>query len=293
MLSSTASLQSLIASLNAMNERQTKITNEMSSGVRMTALSDDADAAGQAVLMAATLRGNDSFVATATTVGNRMQAADTALSSVVSQLTSAITTAVGALSDVTSATARATDAHQLAAIRDSILSLANSSYAGSYLFSGSGTAVPFAEDASGAVSYVGDAQTSSVTLSGGGKLQSSLAGASVFMAASASVFSALNDAIAALQPGSTADAATVTGNLRASLDNVSLQRAMLDTAQNRLSSESSYVTSQSTNLTADQSTLLSADTVALATELSAVTTQRSALLSTIGIVQKGSLFDYL
>jgi flagellar hook-associated protein 3 FlgL len=293
MLSGTASLQSLITSLNAMNDRQTKITNEMSSGVRISALSDDASAAGQSVMMANTLRRDDSFVATAATVGSRMQASDAALSSVVTQLTSAISTAVGALSDSTSATARATAGQQLVAIRDSLLSLANSSYSGSYLFSGSGTAAPFTEDASGVVTYAGDTQTSSVTLTSGGKLQSSLAGSSVFMASSASVFSALNNAIVALQPGSTADAATVTGNLRTALDIVSLQRAVLDTAQSRLSSESTYVSSQSTNVSADQSTLLSADTVTLATELSAVTTQRSALLSTIGIVQKGSLFDYL
>lgn len=293
MLSSNASLQSLLTSLSEMNATQTKITQETSSGVRLTALSDDAGAAGQSVTMADTLRRDDSFVATATTVGSRMQAADTALSSVVTQMTSAISTAVGALSDGTTDTARATAAQQLASIRDSILSLANSSYSGSYLFSGSGTVAPFTEDSAGVVTYGGDAETSSVTLTSGGKLQSSLTGSSVFTASSASVFGALNDAIAALQPGSTADAATVTGDLRSALDNVTAQRAVLDTAQNRLSSESSYVAPQKTNVAADQSTLLSADTATLATELSAVTTQRSALLSTIGIVQKGSLFDYL
>ena len=295
MLSSNASLQSLISSLSDMNDRQTKISNEVSSGMRLTALSDDATAAGQAVTMADTLRRDDSFVATATTVGSRMQAADTALSSVVTQMTSAISTAVGALNDSTSEAAKATAATQLASIRDSILSLANSSYSGSYLFNGSGTTSPFTEDASGNVSYNGNAQTTSVSLTSGGKLQASLAGSSVFSATGASVFGALNDAIAALQSGSTTttDATTITANLTAALNNVTSQRAVLDTAQNRLSNESTYVTSQKTNLSADQSTLLSADTATLATELSAVTTQRTALESTIGIVQKGSLFDYL
>ncbi|AFL88147.1 flagellin/flagellar hook associated protein [Terriglobus roseus DSM 18391] len=293
MLSSNSSLQSLLTSLSDMNARQTKISQETSSGVRLTALSDDASAAGQAVTMADTLRRDDAFVATANTVGSRMQAADTALSSVVAQMTSAISTAVGALTDGTTATARATAAQQLGSIRDSLVSLANSSYSGSYLFSGSGTVAPFTEDASGNVTYAGDAQTTSVTLTSGSKLQSSLAGASVFLASGASVFTALNDAIAALQPNASANAATVTGALRSALDNVTSQRAVLNTAQARLSSESTYVSTQKTNLTADQTTLLSADTATLATELSAVTTQRSALLSTIGIVQKGSLFDYL
>ena len=110
------------------------------------------------------------------------------------------------------------------------------------------------------------------------------------------MFGSLNAIIAELSSNSTTDttdASTLVGNLNDALTNVTSQRAVLDTAQSRLSTESNYVTTLKTNLSAQQSTLLSADTASLATQLSAVTTQRSALLSTIGIVDKGSLFDYL
>jgi flagellar hook-associated protein 3 FlgL len=293
MLSSNASLQHLVSSLSDMNDRQTRISNEMSSGVRLSALSDDASAAGQSVTMSSNLRRADSFIATANTVGSRMQASDTALSSAATQISSAIATAIGALNDTASSTAKATAAQQLVSIRESLLSLANSSYSGSCLFGGSATATPFTEASDGTVTYAGNTQTSSIVLNSGAKLQSSLAGSNVFTASGASVFGALNSIITALQSGSSTPSATLVGNLRTALDNVTSQRAVLNTAQNRLSSESDYITSQKTNLSAQQSTLLSADTATLATELSAVTTQRSALLSTIGIVQKGSLFDYL
>jgi CheY-like chemotaxis protein len=162
-----------------------------------------------------------------------------------------------------------------------------------YLFSGSSTAQPFTQQSDGTVTYNGNAQTTSVALAGGGALQSSLPGSSVFTATSASVFGTLNDLITGLNGTGTLDSATLVGNLTDALTNVSSQRAVLNTAQNRLSSESDYVTTQKTNLSAQQSALLTADPAALATELSAVTTQQNALMSTIGIVQKGSLFDYL
>lgn len=292
MLNSATSLQQMLASLSNLSDQQTRISQEMSSGLRISSLGDDPVASGQAVTMADTLRQDAAFLSTASNASNRMQTADTALGSVVSQLTSAISTATGALSGTGNATTRAVAAQSLASIRDTILSLANSSYGGSYLFSGSSTATPFTEDAAGNVTYTGNNDATSVVLTSGSTVSTSLAGNNVFTASRTSVFDALNNIITALQSGTTDPSSLVSG-LRDALNNVISQRATLNSAQSRLSSESDYITAQKTNLLAQQSTLLSADPASLATELSSVTTQHSALLSTIAVVQKGSLFDYL
>jgi flagellar hook-associated protein 3 FlgL len=289
-------IQGLVTSAGGLNTREASIANSISSGVRLNQLSDDPVAAGQAAAQATSLRSDDAFLSTAVTVGSRLQASDTVLSSVVTQLTSAISTAVGALNDTDNASDRATAAQQLKSLRDSLLSLANSSYTGSYLFSGSSTSPPFTQAPDGTVTYTGNTSTSTVPLLSGGTLQSSLAGSSVFLGSTGSVFDSLNAVIAELATSSssnTTDSASLVGNLRNALTTVTSQRAALDTAQSRLSGESDYITAQKTNLSAQQSTLLTADTASLATQLSAVTTQRSALLSTIAIVEKGSLFDYL
>ncbi|MEG9432636.1 flagellin N-terminal helical domain-containing protein [Terriglobus sp. ADX1] len=293
MLNSTTSLQQMLSSLSNLSDQQTRISQEMSSGLRITSLGDDPVASGQAVTMADTLRQDAAFLSTASNASNRMQTADTALGSVVSQLTSAISTATGALSGTGNTTTNAVAAQSLSSIRDTILSLANSSYGGTYLFSGSSTAVPFTEDASGNVTYTGNSDATSVALTSGGTVSTSLAGNNVFAASGASVFDALNNIITALQSGATPDSSSLVSGLRDALNSVISQRATLNSAQSRISSESDYITAQKTNLLAQQSTLLSADTATLATELSSVTTQRSALLSTIAAVQKGSLFDYL
>jgi flagellar hook-associated protein 3 FlgL len=289
-------IQGLVTSAGDLNTREASIANSISSGVRLNQLSDDPVAAGQAAALATSLNRDDAFLSTSGTVGSRLQASDTALGSVVTQLTSAITTAVGALNNTDNASDRATAAQQLTSIRESLLSLANGSYTGSYLFSGSSTSAPFTEAADGTVTYTGNASTSTIPLLSGGTLQSSLAGSSVFLGTTGSVFGSLNAIISELSTNGTTDttdAAGLVGNLRDALTAVTSQRAVLDTAQTRLSGESDYITAQKTNLSAQQSTLLTADTASLATQLSAVTTQRSALLSTIAIVEKGSLFDYL
>lgn len=289
-------IQGLVRSAGDLNAREADISNAISSGVRLNHLSDDPVAAGQAATLADSLRRDDAFLSTAGSVGNRLQAADTALGSVVTQLTSAISTAVGALNNTNNDVDRAAAAQQLKSIRESLLSLANSSYNGSYLFSGTSGTVPFSEASDGTVTYTGDTNTTAVPLLSGGTLPGSLPGSTIFLASGASTFASLNAIIAELsQAGgaNTGDAAGLVGNLRSSLTNVTSQRAFLGTAQSRLSSESDYITAQKANLSVQQSTLLTADTASLATQLSAVTTQRSALLSTIGIVEKGSLFDYL
>ncbi len=285
-------IQSLVTSAGNLNLQQANISSELSSGVRLNQLSDDPVAAGQTVRMADALRRDDSFIASANTAGNRLQATDTALSSVVTQLTSAISIATSAYNGTNDATSRNAAVQQLKTLRDSLVSLANSSYSGSYLFSGTGANQPFTEASDGTVTYSGTATTSQVPLASGGTVQGSMVGSAVFQANGASVFDSLNHAINDLSNGGT-DPSAFVGALKDALTNVSAQRTTLNTAQNRLSDESTYITNQKTNLTADQSTLIAADPASLATQLSSVTTQRSALLDTISVVEKGSIFDYI
>lgn len=293
MLSNTSSLQQILSSLHGLSDQQTRIAQEMSSGMRITSLGDDPAAAGQAVTMADSLRQDAAFLSTASSATNRMQTADTALSSVVSQLTSAISTATGALNGSGTDASRAAAMQTLMGIRGSILSLANSSYGGSYLFGGTSSGTPFTMDATGDVTYSGNSDTTRVALTSGSTVTTSLTGDVLFLSSNASVFGALNQAIAALQAGGSSDATSLVSGLHDALSNVITQRSVLNALQSRLSGESDYITQQKANLQVQQSTLLSADSASLATELSSVTTQRSALLSTIAVVQKGSLFDYL
>ena len=287
-----AAIQSLVASAGNLSTQEANISSELSSGMRINQLSDDPVAAAQVSRLTDALQRDDSFIASDNTASNRLQATDTVFSSVVNQLTSAVMTATGAYNDTGSATARATAIQQLKSVRDSLVSLANSNYSGTYLFSGTSVNEPFIEAADGTVTYAGNTSISAVPLASGGTVQGSVVGSSVFLASGASVFDSLNAVINDLSSGGT-NASVYVGALNTALTNVSAQRAVMNTAQNRLSDESTYDTDQKTNLSAQQSSLLAADPTSLATQLSALTTQRSALLSTISDVEKGSIFDYI
>ncbi len=288
----------LVASLNSSTLSEQQLTAELSSGLRVSSLSADPVAAGQASLLSSAISQDDSFVQTASSTQSLMQVADSALGSVVTQLTSALSLAVGGNSGTASASDLTSLSQQLSSVRDQVVSLANTSYQGTYIFAGSqGNVPPFTVDAStspATTTYNGDSQAGSVTTANGQQIQTGLAGSAVFVAPGADVMAALNNLIADFASGTvSATASTDVGILSAALGNVSQQRSVLDSSLSRLESASTYAQTDATNRTAAVSTLVAADPATVATQLSSAETQKQALMSVISTVEKQSLFDHL
>jgi flagellar hook-associated protein 3 FlgL len=170
----------LVASLNNSTLSEQKLTSELSSGLAVSSLSDNPVAAGQASLMSSAISQDDSFVQTAASTQSLMQVTDSALSSVVTQLTSALSLAVAGNSGTQSASDLSSLSQQLGSVRDQVVSLANTSYQGTYIFSGSqGNLQPYTVDAStspATTSYNGDSQVGTVTTENGQQIQTGLAG---------------------------------------------------------------------------------------------------------------------
>jgi flagellar hook-associated protein 3 FlgL len=288
---------SLVGSLQQVAATEQTLTGELSSGVRVQKPSDDPLSAGESVTLTAQMAQDDSFVQSAASEQSRMQATDSALGSVVTQLTSAISLAVQAGNGTEGASELQAVGAQLSGIRDSVLSLANSSYQGSYLFAGSKTGTqPYALGSSttpATAVYSGDTQTQTVMTPEGQAIAVNVAGNAIFSNPAADVLGTLNGLIAQLATG-TAGAGTesAVGTLTAALTNVSSQRVPLDTALSAMQSASEYTQTQATQLSAAKSTMVAADTAQVATQLSQAETQNSALLSVISTLEKGSLFDY-
>jgi flagellar hook-associated protein 3 FlgL len=288
-------LVNLSSSLDQSSSVEAQLTAELSSGLRVSSLSSDPVAAAQSSLLNSTISQLDTYVQVASNEGSRLQTADSALGEVVTQLTSAISTATQATNQTQNAANQTAAVQTLTGVRDTILSLANTSYSGTYLFSGSkGTTQPFSLDTSttpATVNYAGDAAVQSVTTPSGQSIAVNLPGSAVFTP----VLNALNQMIADLSSG--APSATVTADstaLTTALHGVTTQRATLDSSLSKLQSTSTYVQTQAANATAAQSTLVSASTADVATQLSASETQHQALLSVIsGLEQQTNLFGYL
>jgi flagellar hook-associated protein 3 FlgL len=291
-------VRGLVASLNNSTLSEQKLTAQLSSGLRIASLSDDPVAAGQASLLSSAISQDDSFVQTASTTQGLMQVAGSALSSVITQLASAISLAVAGNSGTASAADLTSISQQLSGLRDQVISLANTSYQGTYIFAGSkGNTQPFALDANtspATITYTGDSVAGSITTENGQQIQTTLAGSSVFTAPGADVMSAFNNLVADFAGGTlTSTAATDIGILQSAMSNVSQQQEILSNSLARLESASTYAQTDAVNRTAAVTTLVSADPAKIATQLSSAETQNQALMAVISTVEKQSLFDYL
>ncbi len=287
----------LAQSINLAAANEQTLTNELSSGLRVSSLSVDPVAAAANVQLSGSISRIDSFVRSSATQQSRLQVTDTTLGDVVSQVTSALSLAVSAGSGTLSTAALSAIAQQVTDIRNNVVSSANTSYEGQYLFSGSqGNTKPFVLDTStdpATATYHGDAATQSIETPNGQKVQVNAAGSNVFQASGADLLGTLNQLVSDLTSGSTVGIQADGTALTTALGNVTTQRAALDSSLSRLTATTGYANNQETALKVQQSALLSADPVSVATDLKSAEVQYQALLGVTAVLNKVNLFDYL
>jgi flagellar hook-associated protein 3 FlgL len=290
-------IQNLAWPLNQITGEMQSLTNHLSSGLAVSSLSDNPLAAAQSSMLASQISRDDTFSQTSSSQTSLMQVADSTLGDVVNELTSAISLAVKAVNGTNNSANNSSIAQELSGIRDQILSLANTSYQGSYLFSGSQNVQPFTLDSTtdpATVTYNGDSNIRSIETPNGQSLQTNLPGSSVFGSGTTGVLGALNQMISDLTNG--APASTLSSDssaLTTSLNQVSSQRTVIDNSLSRLKSATTYNATEETQLKAQQSTLVAADQATIATQLASSEAQYQALLSVMSGLQKQSLFDFL
>ncbi len=292
-------LSNVAASLDRTQLQEQQLTTELSSGVRVTSLSQDPVAAGENVLLLNQMQRDDLFTQSANLVQGQLQVADSALGGVVTQLTQAISLATGANNGTLNPSQLQSIANQLDGIRDEVTSLANTSYQGQFLFSGGQTStMPFAlsnNSVPAKFTYNGDQTINYLQAPNGHTIQLNLPGNQIFPTSGTnSAFEALNNLISDFSSGAPI-ATTVqdTQALSSALGYISQQRVTLDNSLSRLSAASDAVTSEKTQLTSAQTNLMQADLPKLATQLSLTESQQTALEEVISQLGSGSLFDKL
>jgi flagellar hook-associated protein 3 FlgL len=293
-------ISNLAGSLNQTENSIQQLSNEVSSGVSINSLSDNPVGAGQNVLLASQIQRDDSFTATSASVTGQLQVADSALGSVVSQLTQAISLATSANNGTMSESNVKSVSSQIAGILSEVQSLANSSYGGQYLFAGSSSSsVPFTTtnaSSPGVTSYSGDSNVNYIQLPNGQKIQLNVPGDQVFLGSgSNSVFGSLNALIADYSSGTvdTVQAAQDTANLNTALNYVSQQRVTIDDSISQISAASQSVSNEQTQLTTAQTNLIQTDLPKASTQLSLAETTQTALINLIAQLESAtnSLFS--
>ena len=292
-------IQGLVGALNQNTAQQQLYSTEVATGVSVNNLSDNPAAAAQDFLLRSQQSTNDSFVQTANGVTGNLQVADTALASVVTQITQAISLATEGNNGTSNSSNRIAIANQLAGIRQEVLATANTGYQGQYLFAGSRTSTqPFSLDATttpATVAYSGDSVQSKLQSPSGQSYILNLPGDQVFGSGSTGVLATLSNLIAEFSTGNSSSATISSASaLGADLQTVSQQRVNLDNSLSSVQASSTYTQSQTTQLLATENSLIQANTAQVATQLSSADTQHTALLDVIASLdQQNTLFSVL
>ncbi|MGA7341442.1 MAG: flagellar hook-associated protein 3 [Terracidiphilus sp.] len=277
-------LTNLATSLDESQAQEEQLTNELSSGVRVTSLGVDPLASGENVLLLNQIQQDDSFTQNSSLVTGQLQVADSALGSVVTQLTQAISLATSANNGTNDASDVQSIGNQISGILGEVESLANTSYQGQFIFAGGQTSTaPFTTSTAtspAVTTYNGDQDINYLQMPNGQKIQLNVPGSQIFSGPGASnVFATLNNLVADYSSGTvnTAQAVSDTEALGTALNYVSQQRVTIDNSITRLTAASEAATNQQTQLTAGQTNLMQADVAQVSTQLSLAETQQTAL----------------
>jgi flagellar hook-associated protein 3 FlgL len=290
-------VSNLSSALDQTQSTQQSLSNELSSGLRVTSIGTDPVAAAENVQFLNQIQSDDSFSTTSSLASGMLQVTDSALGSVVTQLTRAVSLATSANNETNNSSDLKSISSELSGIRDEVMSLANTTYQGQYVFSGSqSSSAPFTLDTStdpATVTYNGDSSVNSLVTPTGQTIQMNVPGNQIFTSSTASVLGALNNLISDYANGTSTGGAQDTAALSSALNFVSQQRVTIDNSITRLDVASSVATSESTQLTSVQTNLMQADIASVSTQLSLASSQQSALINVISALGSGSLFNKL
>ncbi len=287
-------LPDLLAALSATERRINVDLEQTASGQSVNRPSDNPEAAARLVQNAGQSAEADQFLRSISAISGEMQNADSTLNTVITILQRAISLGTEGANGTLSAADRLALASEVQGIQSQMLSLANLSYQGSFVFAGTATQnAPYVADASSpsGVRYTGNSGSNTVTVGNHLKLTTNLPGDSLFSAAGHDVFMALQTLDTSLQNGSNIDAAVNAVN--DAYQYVNRQRVFYGSAINQLNSQQIYLTSEKTQLAQQQDTLGGADLSKVLSDLVNAQTSRQATLEAIGKTQGSNLFDYI
>jgi flagellar hook-associated protein 3 FlgL len=279
------------------NADQTRLNNDLeqlSTGQSVNEPSDNPVSEAAYIENQAQSSEVDEYTQNISTVQGGLQTADATLQSVINNLNQALTIGNEGASGTNSTTELQGLAAQVQAIQQTVMGLANTSYQGAYLFSGTNsTTVPYvtSSTSSSGVAYQGNSDTTSIQVGPGQTVQTNLPGSSIFGASGADVFQALHDLSQALSTNT-----NITGALSevtAAYNNVNSQATFYGNAIDQLDEVNTNLSEEQSTLSQQASNLISANIATVASNLSQDETTLQAALQGFASISQDTLFSYL
>ncbi|MGI4854680.1 MAG: hypothetical protein ACRYF4_11625 [Janthinobacterium lividum] len=284
------------AGINSTGQALNTSLQQLSSGRMVAAPSDNPYAASAYADSLATSANVDRFTKNGDAVSNRAQAADSALSSVVNELTQAISLGTQGAEGALTPANRAVIITQLQSVTQQVVFQANQSYNGSSLFAGtSGAATAFVADPSttSGYRYQGDSGVNQATIGEGLTVGTNIPGDQIFNSASGDVLGSLSQLITAVSSGNQSDISNATAAITSSIAHVGQQRAVFAGTVNQITSQDTYLSRESLSLSSEQTSLVGIDLTTSIQTMTQAQTAHSAVLAAAAKILPISLLNYL
>ncbi len=284
------SYQSLLRELAFGQERMQNAQNEVSSGKKVTSPSDDPVAASDIVRLNSESNEADQYSKNLTFAKAKLQIADTALDSVEQMVERARTLGQLGLGDSSPASAYVAE---VSGLRDQIISAANTTHVGRYIFGGSTTATPpYVKNPDTSVTYQGDDQNMPLQVSRNSTLQTQVPGSDIF-SGSVDIFTTMSDLATAMQAGDKTAIDAQVKKLEQFSDVVSVARSKIGGYLNTATTVESGLSSSGLTRKSELSQVQDADLAKAITELTMSQQQLQATMAVGARLSQLTILDYL
>jgi len=287
-------LPRLLTAIQTSQQNINTATQQLASGRSVNQLSDNPAAVAELVGNHNQVGQDDQFLQNTGTLQTRLQVSDSTLSSAVAVLTRAVSIGTEGANGTLSAADRQAVAGEVKGLSSQLLSLANTTYQGTYIFSGTAvTTQPFTLNAAtNAVTYNGNANTTSAQISSGNSINSSVPGSQLFTNAAGDAFGALQNLYASLISGTNVGQAV--SQVNSALTQVGVQRVAYGNALNQIDLSQNFLNQDKINLSSQENTLVGVNPAKAATDFSQAQLANQSTLSATGrVLSLPTLLDFI
>ncbi|HEX4155118.1 MAG TPA: flagellar hook-associated protein 3 [Acidobacteriaceae bacterium] len=268
---------------------------QVSTGKSVNQPSDNPAAAAAMVQNTIETGDVDQYTQNVSSALSTVQSASSALSSVVTELTQAVSVGTAGATGTNSSANLQSMVGQVQGILSSVVSQANTSVGGVYLFGGTGTSTPYTPDPSSPYGYTynGNSDVNSVAVGDDISVQVNVPGSQIFSNSSNNVLGSLSNLIAALQSGDSSAISSATTAVDSAVNYVGQQQVLYSNAESQLNSQETNLQQDTVSLTSQANNLIGANLATAATNLSQAEVENSAAMAAAAKVLPNTLLDYL
>jgi flagellar hook-associated protein 3 FlgL len=268
---------------------------QVSTGKSVNQPSDN-PAASAAMVQNTIETGNvDQYTQNVSSALSTVQSASSALSSVVTELTQAVSVGTAGATGTNSSANLQAMVGQIQGILSSVVSQANTSVGGVYLFGGTSTSTPYTPDSSSSYGYTynGNSDVNSVAVGDDMSVQVNVPGSQIFSNSSNNVLASLSNLITALQSGDSSAISSATTAVDSAVNYIGQQQVLYSNAESQLNSQETNLQQDTVSLTSQANNLIGVNLATAATNLSQAEVENSAAMAAAAKVLPNTLLDYL